>query len=120
MTHLKVYEKYFEKLVIALPMDDVQFIARLTTNHLLPSNADDHIKSLPTKSDKAYHLLKNIVKSSLDIDQTAEFTNLIATMEKCGYAHIERLANEMKSDLQIELKGNFILTGYIAKCLRSA
>ena len=99
MTHLKVYEKYFEKLVTVLPMDDVRFIARLTTNHLLPSGVDDYIKSLPTKSDKTDYLLKNIVKSSLDIDQTAEFTNLIATMEKCGYPHIERLANEMKSNL---------------------
>ena len=112
MAHLKVYEKYFEKLVTVLPMDDVQFIARLTANHLLPSGVDDYIKSLPTKSDKAYHLLKNIINSSLDIDETKEFTNLIATMEKCGYPHIEKLANQMKSELQIKLKGNYILAGY--------
>ena len=115
-----MYEKYFEKLVKALPMDDVQFIAQLTTNHLLPSGVDDYIKSLPTKSDKAYHLLKNIIKSSLDIDETEEFTNLIATMEKCGYPHIIRVANQMKSDLEIELKGNYILAGYIAMCIRSS
>ena len=109
-----MYEKYFEKLVKALPMDDVQFIAQLITYHLLPSSVDDYIKYLPTKSDKAYHLLKSIIKSSLDIDETEEFTNLIATMEKCGYPHIIRMAKKMKSDLEIEIKGNCILPGYIA------
>ena len=29
-------------------------------------------------------------------------------MEKCGYRHVERLAKDMKSDLDKELKGEYI------------
>ena len=101
-------------------MDDVTFTTQLTANKLLPGGVSDYIKSLSTKSDRADHFLKCIIQSSFDIDETEEFTNLITTMEKCGYPHIERLANQMKSDLEIELKGNYILAGYIAMCIRSS
>ena len=108
MAHMKVYEDYEAKLVRVLPMNDVTFITQLSHNKILPDNVEAHIKSLPTQSDKAdYYLTKNI-ESSLDIGETEEFNNLITVMEKCGYPHVERLAKAMKSDLDKELKGEYI------------
>ena len=101
-------------------MDDVTFKAQLTTNKLLPSSVSNHFKSLPSESDKADHFLKRVITSSFDIDDTEEFTSLISTMEICGFPHIERLAKKMKSDLEIELKGNHILAGYTAMCIRNS
>ena len=52
------------------------------------------VKSLPTSSDKADYFLKNVIKPSLDIDDTEEFNNHITVMDKYGYPYIKRLANK--------------------------
>ena len=105
MEHMKVYGMYMDKLVKVLPMDDITFTTKLAKYKILPDSVAAHIKSLPTQSDKADHFLKNVIKPSLDIDETSEFDNLLAVMESCGYSHIERLANKMKSDLDTESIG---------------
>ena len=97
---MEVYQKYIDKLVKALPMDDVTFTTQLSSNGILPDSVGAHIKSLPTSSDKADYFLKSVVKSSLDIDDTEELNNLITVMDKCRYRHIERLGNKMKLDLR--------------------
>ena len=93
-----------------LPMDDVTFITKLSHNKILPDNVEAHIKSqsLPTKSDKADHYLKKFIKSSLDSDETEELETFITVMEKSGYSFLEKLAKRMKSDLDKELKGEYI------------
>ena len=111
--HMKVYEKNIEKLVKALPMHDVKFTTQLRSNKILPDSVDEHIKSLPTKSVKADYYLKNVIKSSLDIDEKTEFEKLLTVMEKCEYPHIERLASKMKSDLDKEVKGNNLNIMYV-------
>ena len=97
---MEVYEKNLEKLVKALPMDDVTFTTQLSSKKILPGSVDAHVKSLPTESDKADYYLKRVIKKSLDIGETQELNNLIVVMEKCEYAHVERLAEDMKSDLK--------------------
>ena len=107
---MKVFEDYKEKLVRVLPMNDVIFTTQLSTYKILPDSVDAHIKSrsLPTEPDKADYYLENVIKKSLDTDGTEEFEILITVMEKCGYRHVERLAKAMKSDLDKELKGEYI------------
>ena len=108
---MKVYEDYKAKLVTVLPMNDVTFTTQLSRNKILPDHIDDHIKSsslLPTESYKADYYLKKVIKQSLDTDGTEELKILITVMEKCGYRHVERLAKGMKSDLDKELKGEYI------------
>ena len=102
MEHMKVYMEYMDKLVKALPMDDITFTTQLAKHGILPHSVAAHIKSLPTQSDKADHFLKNVIKPSLDIDETSEFDNLLTVMTSCGYAHVERVANKMKSDLHTQ------------------
>ena len=107
MAHMKVYEGYMVKLVKALPMNDVTFTTQLRSNKILPDGVDAHIKSLPTKCDKAEYYLNNVIKSSLDIDETEELKILITVMEKSGYGHVERLAKSMKLDFDTELRGEY-------------
>ena len=97
---MEVYELYIDKLLKVLPMNDVTFTTQLSKNKLLPDSVGAHIKSLPTSSDKADYFLKSVVKSSLSIDETEELNNLITVMDKCGYPHIERLADKMRSHLR--------------------
>ena len=105
MAHMKVYKAYMDKLVKALPMDDITFTTNLAKHGILPDGVAAHIKSLPTQSVKADYFLNNIIKPSLDIDETFEFENLLAIMARCGYSHVERMANKMKRDLDTESVG---------------
>ena len=100
--------KYIDKLVKALPMDDVIFTTWLASNGTPPDSAATHIKSLPTQPDKTGYYLKKVIKTSLDIDETTEFNKLITVMEKCGYSHVERMANKIKLDLDKELEGTYM------------
>ena len=113
MAHIKVYTKYMDKLVKALPMDDVTFTTKLSSSGILPVGVDSYIKSLPTQSNKADHFLKNVIKGSLDIGETAEFKKLISVMKTCEYPHIERLANKMKSDIEKESKGTYVCNNFM-------
>ena len=88
-----------------MPMDDITFTTQLSKNEILPHSVAAHIKSLPTPLDKADHFLKNVIEPSLDIDETCELDKLLAVMENCGYPHVERMANKMKSDLDMESIG---------------
>ena len=73
MEHMKVYMEYMDKLVKVLPMDDITFTTLLAKHGILPDSVAAHIKSLPTQSDTTDYFLKNIIKLSLDIDETSEF-----------------------------------------------
>ena len=96
---MEVYNKHVDKLVKALPMDDVTFTTQLSTKEILPDAVGSQIRSFSTSTDKADYVLKNVIKTSLDIDDTEEFENLLTAMEESGYGHMKRLANKMKSDL---------------------
>ena len=107
MAHMKVYEDNMVKLVKALPMNDVTFTTQLSSKKILPASVDAHIKSLPTQPNKADYYLNNVIKPALDIGETEELETLITVMEKSGYSHVQKLAKAMKSDLDIELKGEY-------------
>ena len=92
----EVYTKYMEKLVRCLPMNDVLFIAKLSTEHLLPGDTQDHIQALPTSANKSSYFLSQVIKPSLDIDSTGTFDTLLSVMEACEYAHVKALAAQIK------------------------
>jgi len=95
---LEVLKKYAEKLIRCLPMNDVRFIAMLSNHELLPGNTNNQIKALPTSTDKASYILDNVIRPALDIDDTSSFDNLLSVIEHCGYAYVETLAHEIKSE----------------------
>lgn len=99
MIRVNAYEKYLNKLVKCLPMNDVLFTTELSTHKLLPANISHQIDALPTPADKASYLLGHVIKPALDIDDTTNFDSLLSIMEHCGYAHVETLACNIKSEI---------------------
>jgi len=94
--NLKIFNKYTEKLIKCLPMNDVCFIAKLSNHKLLPGDTKDQLKAKPTPAEKASYFLDNVIKPALDIDDTSSFDSLLSVMEHCGYTHVEKLAREIK------------------------
>ena len=99
---LRTYEKYTEKLVKCLPMDDTLFLTKLSTYKLLPGDTNDKLNALHTQADKASYFLSHVIKPALDIGDISSFDSLLSVMEQCGYVHVEKLAFEIKSDMSKE------------------
>ena len=99
MTQTEAYEKYSEKMVKCLPMNDALFIAKLSSYKLLPGDTNNQLKALPTPGEKALYLLNHVIKTALDTDDTSSFDNLLYVMEHCDYDHVRRLACEIKSQI---------------------
>ena len=80
-------------------MDDTVFTAKLSNCDLLSEDTSDQLKTLPTPVAKASYLLDHVIKPTLDIGATFIFDNLLSVMEHCGYARVEKLAHEIKSEI---------------------
>ena len=99
MAHIAAYQKYVEKLVRCLPMDDARFIASLSAKQLLPGDNGSKIDGLNTPSDKASYFLSHVIKPALDIDITSDFDQLLLIMQNCGYRHVQQLAGTIKDEV---------------------
>ena len=95
----KVYTSYMLKLVTSLPMNDVVFIAELSTNNLLPGNMEATVISLSTLADKSSHFLSNVIRPALDSGFTGGFDKLLNIMESSEYLHVQALAAEIKAEI---------------------
>ena len=102
VVHKEAYEKHVEQLINCLPMDDILFTTNLFKCKLLPGDIDNQLKALPTQADKALYILNHVIKPALDVDNTLIFEGLLSVMEHCGYAHVEKLACEIKSEFDKE------------------
>ena len=100
--HILAYEKYAKKLMECLPMDDTVFITKLSNHDLLSEDTSDQVKALPTPVAKASYLLDHVIKPTLDIGANFIFDNLLSIMEHCGYAHVEKLAHKINSEIHTE------------------
>ena len=94
-----LYEKYGEKLIKCLPMEDSIFIAKLLKYELLPGDIINVLKTFPTQDAKAYYFLDHVIKPALDTDDTSSFDNLLSVMEHCDITFVEALAHEIKAEL---------------------
>ena len=99
MDYKKLFRNNFEKL-LTLPMDDSTFIAKLTTNKLLPGDTGGKIEAQSTLADKASYFLNHIIKPSLDVGIVDSLNRLLSVMEQCDYDHIKQLALEIKSAIE--------------------
>ena len=103
MTHLKlIYERYVDKLVKCLPMDDAHFIAKLSAKQLLPGDTENKIKQLSTPSDKASYFLSHVIKPALEIDDVFDFKQLLSIMHDCGYNHVQKLSLKIDQDMNVK------------------
>ena len=94
-----MFEKYTEKLIEYLPMDDPTFTAKLSDHKLLLGAINSQLKALPTQADKAWYFLNHVIKPALDNDDNSSFDNLLSVMEHCDYTHVEKLSSEIKSEI---------------------
>lgn len=99
-------------------MDDEAFQGQLAAKRILPSGVKAHINFYLTRSDKVAYFLQHVIRPSVEVNETEEFNNLIATMEKSEYPLIQRLATKMKLNLEIEFKGNYFLLTYLPVCMK--
>jgi len=106
--HKQVYGKYIEKLVVALPMNDVLFITKLSAKGLLPGDNRGQIDSLDTPAQKSSYLLYNLIKPSLNIGDVTSFDALLDVMEDCEYQYIQKLAAEIKAEIGGNVTGMYI------------
>lgn len=104
MTHLKliIYERYVDKLVKCLPMDDAHFIANLSAKQLLPGDTENKIKQLSTPSDKASYFLSHVIKPAIEIDDVSDFKQLLSIMHDCGYNHVQKLSLKIDQDMTVK------------------
>ena len=98
--HVLTFEKYTERLIKCLPMDDTSFVAKLSDNELLLEDMNYQLKALPTQATKASYFLDHVIKPALDIDDTSVFEKLLSAMEHSGDAHVEWLSCEIKSEIE--------------------
>ena len=87
----EVYKQFYARLVKALPMDDVTFIAELYSRDLLPGDARDLVKSLATRASKAAYFLDHVIEPSL-ANSISSFNKLLKVMENCEYDNVKELA----------------------------
>ena len=99
MAHKRAYQKYLEKLVKCLPMDDIHFITKLSTQQLLPGDTENKIKPLSTQAEKASYFLSHVIKPAVDINETSSFDKLLSIMQNCDYIHVEKLAVTIKCEI---------------------
>ena len=100
MSTIKVFTKFYHKLVVTLPMNDVTFTAQLVSRDLLPGNLSDQVKPLATSSDKASHFLDCVIKTAVTIGVDRSFNELLNVMEDSEYRNVKELAKQIKSELQ--------------------
>ena len=87
-------QKFYEKLVKYLPLDDAQFRASLTTAGLLPGNLKSAVISKPTRADMAEHFLDNGIKNDIK-----SFLKLFTVMQNCEHDQLKILATEMQKSI---------------------
>ena len=115
MTDIKaVYDSYVEKLVKCLPMDDAHFIAKLSTQQLLPGDTESKVKALATQADKASYFLNHVIKPALNIDDISEFNKLLCIMQECGYNHVKNLSCKIQSEFNDQSKQELGIYVHIA------
>ena len=79
-------------------MDDVEFIAELYSNGLLPGDLKNQLK-LPhrTSADKATLFLDSVIEPSVTSDGGKMFDKLLNVMEDSEYDHVKELARIIRT-----------------------
>ena len=80
-------------------MNDPHFLAALFEQQLLPGDTHSKIEAMATPANKASYFLDYVIEPALDINETSDFDKLLSIMQTCGYAHVQKLAITIKSEM---------------------
>ena len=97
---MDVYEKYYEKLLVALPMDDVMFTAKLFSHDLLPGDLKQQVQSKNTSAEKALYFLDNKINPDVTIGVLTSFDTLLKIIENWESDGLKELAKEIRTTLR--------------------
>ena len=100
MSTSEVFQRFYEKLVTMLPMDDSLFLAKLFGCGLLPGNCKQQIKAEKTPVDKATCFLDHRISSDVSVGDSTSFNKLLSVMENSGFENLKALAGEIKTALK--------------------
>ena len=96
---MDVFKKYYEKLLVALPMDDVMFIAKLFSHDLLPGNLKQQVRSKNTSAEKAMYFLDNKINPDVTIGVLTSFDTLLKIIENWESDGLKEIAKEIRTTL---------------------
>jgi len=105
MTAREVFNKFNKKLLNALPMKDVVFLATLNSEGLFPGNLKDEVKEKSSSAEAADHFLWKTVEKDLLNGQDKSFRKLLDAMMDFGDSTKE-LAITIKKKIDYHVRGN--------------
>ena len=89
-----IFDKFYEKLVACLPMDDANFRASLKTAGLLPGDLKSAVTLKSTsRAEKAEHFLDHGINNNID-----NFSKLLRVMENSKRDELKVLVSEIREE----------------------
>ena len=106
---LEVFKVYYPKLVRLLPMNDECFLSELYGNSLLPGDLKADIESLPTSTIRASKFLDNVIKPSVENNDSRKLHILLKVMKE-NDDNIKGLTDKIRISLDRTIKCMMNLT----------
>ena len=101
---LSVFKSYYPKLVKLLPMNNVCFMSELYGNDLLPGELKTKIELLPTSVERASKFLDNVIKPSVEVNDSRKFHILLELMKEIDDFNVRELAEKINIKLERTMK----------------
>ena len=95
-----MFHQFYPQLIEMLPMNDATFLSELFSARLLPGNVKDQVKSMSTQTNKAAHLLDQVIQPSVITGVGTHFDDLIKVMEDSEYGGVKELAKLIRCRLR--------------------
>ena len=89
-----IIDKFYEKLVTCLPMDDATFRASLRTAGLLPGDLKSAVTSKSTRAEMAEHFLDCGINNNIE-----SFSQLLTVMKNSKHDKLKALASEIHGEI---------------------
>ena len=86
-------DKFYERLVTCLPMDDAKFRTGLRTAGLLPDDLNSAVASKSTRTEMAGHFLDYGINNNID-----NFSKLLTVMKSSQHDQLKVLVNEIQGE----------------------
>ena len=100
MSLREVFQKFYDRLIESLPMNDKIFLGYLYQYNLLPGDLYSRIQTKSTSVEKAVLFLDCTIQPSLRIGDYGTFIRLLEVIQQSDYKYMRELAHQ----IEIELK----------------
>ena len=101
----EIYGRFYEKLVQVLPLTDAHFRAALVSKQMFHGDLLCQVDAKETNAEKNEHFLTNTIDCSMNIGIISPFITLLQVMETFGSTTLNKLAENIKTELMISTTG---------------